>query len=137
VTGHGAIIQRGENDITHVRNVDGVQFQIDGGALIIDNALPFDGTIGPAPGDPNTQAIGLFGLVEVLGDALNTASATFDTPTGILSLFDSGSQYLGGLRFSGDASGLALSVTTGLPTNYLSITDHPNGVGGSIPIAFS
>ncbi len=136
-TGSGAVVQRGENDITHVSKVNGLQFQIDGGALVIDNALPFDGTIGPAPGALNTQAIGVFGLVEVLGPALDTAAATFDTSSGVLSLFDGGGQYLGGLRFSGDASGLTLAVTSGLPTNFLSITDHPGGTGGSIPIAFT
>jgi hypothetical protein len=136
-TGSGAVIQRGENDITHVSKVNDLQFQIDGGALVIDNALPFDGTIGPAPGDPNTQAIGIFGLVEVLGPALSTSAATFDTSSGVLSLFDGGGQYLGGLRFSGDASGLTLAVTSGLPSNYLSITDHPGGSGGSIPIVFT
>jgi hypothetical protein len=136
VAGHGAVIQRGEDDITHVHKVGGVQFQIDGGALVIDDALPFDGTIGPALGDPATKAIGFLGLVEVLGGALNTAAASFDTSSGVLSLFNSGEQYLGGLRFSGDASGLSLGVTTGLPTNYLSITEHPGG-GGSIPITFT
>jgi hypothetical protein len=137
VNGDGAVIQRGEDDMTHVHKVSGVQFQIDGGALVIDDALPFDGTIGPAPGALDNDAIGLFGLVEVLGGALNTAAASFDTSSGILSLFNGGGQYLGGLRFSGDASGLSLSVTTGLPTNYLAITDHPGGSGGSIPVAFT
>jgi hypothetical protein len=137
VTGQGAIIQSGKNDTTRVDQVNGVQFQIDNGALVVADAPLFNGTIGPAPGDPSTQAIGSSGLVAVLGAALQTAAASFDAGDGILSLFTSGGQSLGGLRFSGDVSGLTVNVTTGLSTNYLAITDHPGGGGGSIPITFT
>jgi hypothetical protein len=132
VTGSGTIVNAGESDITRVGSVGKhVTIAVQNGELDIDRPGVFDGTIGPSTG--TGQAIGLFGEVRLF-QAMNAASATFDTSTGFLDVLNSSGQDLAHLHFGGDASDLVLSKVSG--QNYLSIVDQP-GRTGDVPISYT
>jgi hypothetical protein len=98
VYGSGAVVQTGESDTTKVGVVRGGTFQIYGGTLAIADASPFEGVIGPASGDPTAPTLGIFGEVDVFGNAADTASAIYNTSSHVLSLLNNQGQYLGALQ---------------------------------------
>lgn len=140
--GNGTIRQLGKNDLTRVDYVaPGVHLDIRSGTLMVAGATGrFDGTIGPANGSRG-PSLGSSATVEFFGygfSPTDTQTAKFDTSTGLLSLLDSSGGTVGDFHFSGNASGLNVSVvqSSGFNAGYVAITDHP-GTASPIPITFT
>ena len=134
--GTGTIRQIGLHDLTFVGNVvAGLNFDIRAGTLTIGSSFgTFNGTIGP--GNGNGPALGSSASITydpAAFPAYEVQSATFDTSAGLLSFLNASGQTLyNPFHFSGDASGLNISVS-----GYaMTITDHP-GAGSAIPIQFT
>ncbi len=145
----GTVVENGESDLVHVGvnpsgdpdagigTVTGTDFRINSGVMTMLGPSGFKGTIGPvSSSDPNAPAIGIFGEVEIY-NALQTASATFDTSTGMLSLLDASGKDLGDLHFAGNVSGLRLNAIPLNGLGYIAINDAGSGgVQGNIHLTF-
>jgi hypothetical protein len=67
---------------------------------------------------------------------MTTASASFDTTTGMLSLLDASGNDLGDFHFAGDASGLYVNRISSAGFVTINDTDQSFGANGNIPITF-
>ena len=137
--GNGTIRQTGQSDVTDVGAVgSGLHFDIRAGELTIGSSFgTFDGTIGPTNG--NGPALGPTGTVDFYPAGFlisEVQGASYDTSTGMLALLASNGRDLANFHFSGNASGLDVSMTAASTGSFVSITDHP-GTPSVIPITFS
>jgi hypothetical protein len=116
----------------------GTNFILEDGTLAVGSLTAFQGSIGPLPTSSTFNgsaptAMGFLAEVDIR-NAMNVASASFDTSTGLLSFLNASSTPLASWHFSGDASGLVLNMTS---SGLLVLTDETSSNhGGNIPITF-
>ena len=131
---NGGLTKVGGNGVTD-GIVQGTDFQVNGGALQIDDLTGFDGTIGSPGGGP---AIGQFGEVNIFNifDEQDITQASIDTTTGLMKLETSGGATFGILQFNSadDLSGIRLSSGS---NGVLVVTDQPGTGFSPLPIQFT
>jgi len=141
----GTVIEDGEESVIHlganfagdpdegIGTTTGTDFQINSGLVTMTGLDGFGGTFGPVGSNASSApSLGFLAEIDVY-NAMTAARATFDTSTGMLSIFDGNGKDLGNLHFAGNASGLFLDMQGGV----LSIHDTgANPYQGNVPITF-
>ncbi|HEX2940095.1 MAG TPA: hypothetical protein VHO91_03545 [Rhodopila sp.] len=105
--------------------------KLDGGMLSLTNGMSFLGTITDSA--PSSSRIGPMSCVDVY-NAMSAASETFNRTTGVLDLFNAQGSMVANLKFAGTGD-LYAAPTTGLATNYISISAHQTA--GALPVTFT
>jgi hypothetical protein len=131
VTGIGTFHLTGEDALLRAGSVSaGETVVLDGGMLSLTNGISFLGTITDSA--PGSSRIGPIASVSVY-NALDAVRETFNETTGVLNLFNIQDQVVANLKFAGSGD-LYATPTSGLATNFISITSHATG---SLPHSFT
>jgi hypothetical protein len=132
VNGTGTFHLTGEDALLRVGNVAaGDTVVLDGGMLSLANGMSFLGTITDSA--PTASRIGPISSVAVY-NAMDAVQETFNQTTGVLDLFSAQGTEVANLKFAGTGD-LYATPTTGLATNYISISSHPSA--GALPVTFT
>jgi hypothetical protein len=99
--------------------------------LSLTNGMSFLGTITDSA--PTASRIGPISSVAVY-NAMDAVQETFNQTTGVLDLFSAQGTEVANLKFAGTGD-LYATPTTGLATNYISISSHPSA--GALPVTFT
>lgn len=131
VGGVGTIHLTGENALLRMGSVGaGETVVLDGGMLSLTNGMNFLGTITDSA--PASSRIGPIASVAVY-NAMDAVQEIFNRTTGSLDLFNAQGTEVAKLTFAGTGD-LYAAPTTGLATNYMSITSHPSA--GALAVSF-
>ena len=131
VNGRGTFHLTGNNALLRAGSVgSGETVVLDGGMLSLTNGIRFLGTITDSA--PGASRIGRLASVAVY-NALDAVRETFNETTGVLALFNIQGGMVANLRFAGSGD-LYAAPTSGLATNFISITSRP---AGALPFTFT